>query len=211
MGGRMAAKEQLNRWLADTERAMEAQPETTWTVAKFRIAYPSLNVNQTAITVDNVTAAGNCNARAVTASVNEDVGRVEIETTFAEFDMRGTSNLIGKFQVVLQEGKAAAGHFSQRYADSLYPLHGAWEVPFMFKADFGSLIPRPSDSPVVLRSAEPGEYAIPPIGSWFEKWDPIALVRVEEPDGPTVAVIEHAMHVMLNAGPEALAPAFYWE
>jgi hypothetical protein len=206
----MARNDQLNEWLAETREAIENQPESTWTVAKFRIAYPSPDASQTAITVDNVAAAGACKAQAVDVSVNEKTERIEVQATFADFDMRGTSNLIGKFQVVLQDGEEAVGHFSQRYASTLYPLHGAWEVPFVFKAELGSLIPRPSDAPVVLRSAEPGEYAIPPIGSWFEKWDPIALVSAEEPDGPTIAVIEHAMHVMLSTGREPSEPGFYW-
>jgi hypothetical protein len=206
----MNEKEQLRSWLDEAKVAMDQQPETTWTVAKFRIAYPSPNPGQAAVVIDNVAAAGNCNAKAVNAFVDEEAGRVQIEATFGDFDMRGISNLIGKFQVVLQEGQEAVGRFRQRYADSLYPLHGAWEVPFVFKAEVGSLIPRPTDPPVVLRSAEPGEYAIPPLGSWFEKWDPIALVNADDPEGPTLAVIEHAMHVMLATGSEPGA-AFFWQ
>jgi hypothetical protein len=205
----MNDKEKLGGWLDEVRTAMDQQPDTTWTVAKFRIAFPSPNPDQTALAIDNVAAAGSCNAKAVDAFIDEDAARVQVEATFGDFDMRGVSNLIGKFQVVLQEGKEAVGRFSQRHRDSLYPLHGAWEVPFVFKAEVGSLIPRPTDPPVVLRSAEPGEYAIPPLGSWFEKWDPISLVNVDDPEGPTLAVIEHAMHVMLDTGSEPGA-AFYW-
>jgi hypothetical protein len=201
--------EKLGGWLDEVRTAMDRQPDTTWTVAKFRIAFPSPNPDRAAIAIDNVAAAGSCNAKAVDAFVNEETGRVQVEAAFGDFDMRGVSNLIGKFQVVLQEGKEAVGHFSQRHRNSLYPLHGAWEVPFVFKAKVGSLIPRPTDPPVVLRSAEPGEYAIPPLGSWFEKWDPISLVNADDPEGPTLAVIEHAMHVMLDTGSEPGA-AFYW-
>jgi hypothetical protein len=77
----------------------------------------------------------------------------------------------------------------------------------VIETSLGRLVPRPTEPPVLLRSAEPGEYAIPPIRTWFEKWDPISLVREEDPDGPTLAVVEHAMHIMLNAGKGACRPA----
>lgn len=201
----------LEGWLGEIKAAMDAQPETTWTLAKFRIALPSARPEQSLIKIDNVTATGVCNVEAVRAMVDDQTGRVKVVATFADFDMRGVSDLIGRFQVVLPEQGEAVGWFVQRYPDSLYPLHGTWRIPFLFKSDFGDLVQRPTDPPMEMLSAEPGLHAIPPIGSWFENWDPVALVRADDPDGPTVAVVEHAMHVVVNAGDSPTRPPFQWE
>jgi hypothetical protein len=207
----MADESTRQQWMEELRASMQDQPETSWTIAKFKLVFPGAEGLGRAVEVDNVAAAGACNAQAADVALRSDTGRVEVLANFNRFELRGVSIIIGQFRVVLQEGRRAVGRFQQRYADALWPLHGAWEVPFVIETRLGRLIPRPSDPPVLLRSAEPGEFAIPPIGSWFEKWDPISLVREDDPDGPTLAVIDHAMHCMICPGAEPKVPPFYWE
>ena len=86
----------LEGWLGEIKAAMDAQPETTWTLAKFRIALPSARPEQSLIKIDNVTATGVCNVEAVRAMVDDQTGRVKVVATVADFDMRGVSDLIGR-------------------------------------------------------------------------------------------------------------------
>ena len=205
----MADSKQMKVWLDEVNQAVEKQPKASWTIARMRLVVPSMEQSRGMVAVDNVTAAGACNAQAVSARINKRTGRIEVETTFNDFDLRGVSHLIGPFRITLQADKAAKGTFRQRYTNALYPLHGEWEVPFEIETRMGRMIPRPTEPPVLLRSAEPGEFQIPPIGTWFEKWDPISMVGRENSDGPTLAIIEHAMHVMLNIGSKPDVPPFY--
>lgn len=196
-------------WLAELDRMVADQPSTSWTIARLQITYPSPEPRQRTIVTDTLAAAGRCNAQVEATGVNRDFGRIEARAMFSDFEMRGNSPYLGPFEITLQEGRKAEGLFRQRYGDSLFPLSGEWRVPFQVQTRLGLLIPRPSDPEVALRSAEPGEFAIPPIGSWFQKWDPIALVSIDMPDGPTIATIDHAMHCMLNSGDGPDIPPFY--
>jgi len=205
----MADSKQLEAWLDEINQAVKIQPKTSWTVARMRLVVPSLDQSRGLAAVDNVTAAGACNAHVVSTRINKSTSRIELETTFNEFDLRGVGHLVGPFRILLQSGKTAKGAFRQRYANSLFPLQGEWEVPLEIETRMGRMIPRPTEPPVLLRSAEPGEMQIPPIGTWFEKWDPISLVSRDAPEGPTLAIIEHAMHVMLNVGSKPEVPPFY--
>jgi len=202
----MATKEQLSRWKQEVEGLMKAQPEQTWTIARLSLAYPS---QASRVQIDTVAAVGHCPAFLTDVVINDAIGRVEVHATFREFELRGRSSVIGPFAVLLQKGKEAKGLFRQRFADSLWPTHGSWKVPFLLETKLGRLIPRPTDEEVVLKSASPGEYGFPPLGAWFEKWDPIELVQESEPDGPTLAVVQHAMHLMHNIGKDPAVPDFY--
>jgi len=199
----------VNQWLTELQAQIAAQPGETWTVARMKLVYPDSDSRRGTVGIDTVSAAGACNATATNALFNEALGRITIQATFSNFELRGESKLIGPFRILLQNGKSAIGRFRQRYAHELWPISGEWEVPFRVESALGALIPRPSEPPVLLKSAEPGEFAIPPIGSWFEKWDPISLVDENDPEGPTIAIVEHAMHVMLNIGSAPAIPAFY--
>lgn len=205
----MANMDQLKIWLAQIDYAMKEQPETSWTVARMQLAYPSPKANQNLVQIDVLAAAGACNAHAVANYINEDISRIQVEARFNQFELKGRSHILGPFRILLQDGAEAKGTFRQRYADSLFPLQGEWLVPMVIETSLGRLIPRPTEAPVLLRSAEPGEFEIPPIGTWFEKWDPISLVREDDPDGPTIAVVEHAMHIMLNKGKGPAVPPFF--
>ena len=201
--------EELDSLLEEANTALRSQPESSWTIARLRLALPNPRQELGLVAIDTVTAAGSCNAKGKATRINRELQRIEIETEFSDFDLRGVSHLIGKFQILLQADQFAKGVFRQRFAGKLFPLLGEWSVPFKIVTELGVRIPRPTESPVLLRSAEPGEFAIPPIGSWFEKWDPINLVHADFPDGPTVAIVEHAMHVMLNIGDKPSIPEFY--
>jgi hypothetical protein len=61
----MNDKQELSGWLDEAMAAMEQQPDTTWTLAEFRIAYPSPNPGQAVVAIDKVAAAGSYNARAI--------------------------------------------------------------------------------------------------------------------------------------------------
>jgi hypothetical protein len=202
-----ATKKQIDGWIAETRRLMQAQPEDTWTVARLRLAYANPG-SRSLVQVDTVAAAGACPAHATAVDFNRNLQRIEIAAEMRTFGLNGTSNVIGPFAITLQQGKRPVGRFRQVYADCLWPIHGSWTVPFVIETRLGRLIPRPSDEDVVLKSSEPGEYGIPPIGVWFEKWDPVNLVMEGDPDGPTVAICEHAMHCMLNVGKEPKIPPF---
>jgi hypothetical protein len=207
----MVNADQLHRWHDEIKEVVKRQPAATWTVARMKLIYAQTEGAVVSAIVDNVTAAGACPAEVSATAINEKIGRIEVTAGFREFDLRGTSHHLGFFQILLQKGKSARGVFRQRHAHSLFPFTGEWTVPFLIRTQRGDLIPRPTDNPVVLRAAEPGEFEIPPIGTWFEKWDPISLVAANQPDGPTVAIVDHAMHVMLNAGREPAIPPFYWK
>lgn len=205
----MAGKEELDKWMGEVLAAKENQPETSWTVARLQLSYPSPDPSLETVTKDTVVAAGNCNAHVVESFVNEEIGRIELNTAFNDFEMRGSSHFFGDFEIVLQKGRRAEGRFWQKSLNSLFPLNGEWNVPFQVESRFGTLIPRPTDPPVMLRSAPPGEFSIPPIGSWFEKWEPISMVDINDPDGPTLVTVDNAMHVMLNPGNGPKVPPFY--
>lgn len=207
----MVNTEQLRQWHEEVKKSVEKQPSATWTVARMKLIYAQMEGTVGSANIDVVTAAGACPAQVVNTTINERIGRIEVTAGFAEFDLRGRSSHIGDFQILLQKGQRAHGVFRQRHAHRLFPFTGEWTVPFLIRTRMGDLIPRPTDTPVVLRAAEPGEFAIPPIGTWFEKWDPISLVAADQPDGPTVAIVDHAMHVMLNEGREPARPPFYWK
>jgi hypothetical protein len=205
----MVASEQPAMWLREINAQIENQPNTCWSIGKLKLAIPNLPGFPHAVAIDNVTAYGPCNARVRPAAFSERAGRIEMGASFNEFELRGESHLVGKFQITLQAGKQAQGLFRQRYIDRLWPIFGFWSVPFVIETAIGRLVPRPSDPEAILRSAEPGEFAIPPLGSWFEKGDPINLVLATNPDGPTVAMIEHAAHCLINAGDHPTVPPSY--
>ena len=204
----MANSTQVTTWLSEIEASIKAQPTSTWTIARMRLAYPAPN-SKSLVQIDTVAAAGSCNATATLHAFNSTNQRIEIEATFSNFELRGRSSIVGPFRILLQNGRQAQGRFRQYYADSLWPIHGGWNVPFLIETTLGNLIPRPTDDDVVLRSAAPGEFSIPPLGVWFEKLDPINLVLENDPEGPTMAVCEHAMHCMLNVGSSPAIPDFY--
>ena len=144
----MATIQQLNTWLEQIIEAKNYQPESSWTIARMQLTYLSPQPELSAVVTDNISAAGTCNAQVTQAFVNESVGRIELETTFNNFELRGESHMFGKFEVTLQEGKPAKGRFWQRYKESLYPLQGEWYVPFQVNSRFGVLIPRPQQFPI---------------------------------------------------------------
>lgn len=204
----MVAKKLVETWLAEVNDKVSRQPSSTWTIARMRIAYPNPG-SQSIVQIDTVAAAGACNAVAMPATFNRKLQRVEIAAAFDAFELRGRSSILGDFRILLQSGKRATGRFRQIHLTSVWPIHGSWSVPFVIETQMGRLIPRPTDEDVLLKSAAPGEFAIPPIGVWFEKWDPINLVLEGDPNGPTLAVCEEAMHCMVNVGPEPSIPEFY--
>ena len=204
----MATQAQITTWLSEVNGAIDKQPKSTWTVARMRFAYPTPG-RSSLVQLDTLAAAGACTATANPATFNSEIQRVEIQATFTDFELRGRSSIIGPFRVLLQDGRQAQGRFRQQFANSVWPIHGSWSVPFALETTLGRLIPRPTDEEVVLKSAAPGEFAIPPIGVWFEKWDPINLVLSTDPDGPILAVCEHAMHCMLNVGNTPTVPDFF--
>jgi len=204
----MASEAQISAWLAEVNTAKQKQPKSTWTIARMRFAYPAPNSNSL-VQLDTLAAAGACPAEMTHSAFNRELQRVEIQAVFSDFELRGRSAIIGPFKVLLQEGRQAQGRFRQQFANSLWPIHGSWSVPFVLETTLGRLIPRPTDEEVILKSAGPGEFAIPPIGVWFEKWDPINLVLASDPEGPTLVVCEHAMHCMLNVGSAPAIPDFY--
>lgn len=204
----MATEEQVQAMMNEASAAISKQPENTWTIARMRFAYPAPG-SQSAVQLDTVAAAGSCSAAVTSHQFNTLHQRIEMQATFRNFELRGRSSILGPFEILLQEGRAAEGRFRQVFAESLWPVHGQWTVPFVLKTALGRLIPRPTDEPVVLRSAAPGEFAIPPIGVWFEKWDPINLVLESDSDGPTIAICEEAMHCMINVGAGPATPQFY--
>jgi hypothetical protein len=204
----MATANQITAWLAEADAAIRAQPEATWTIARMRLAYPNPTA-RSLVQLDTVVAAGSCKATATVSSFNNSLQRTEIQAVFSNFELRGRSSIVGPFTILLQAGRQAQGRFRQQFADSLWPIHGAWTVPFVIETSLGSLIPRPTDEEVILKSASPGEFSIPPIGVWFEKWDPIDLVLETNPDGPTLAICEQAMHCMVNVGANPAMPDFY--
>lgn len=162
-----------------------------------------------AVAIDTVTAYGPCNVKVQPATYNDRIGTIELSASFDQLGLRGESHLIGKFEITLQPGKRAMGLFRQRYADRLWPIFGFWAVPFAVETALGRLVPRPSDPDVMLRTAEPGLFAIPPYGAWFEKWDSINLVRADDLQGPTMALVEQAGHCLINAGEEPTTPEAY--
>lgn len=202
-----ATKRQIEAWTGEVKRLMEAQPRNTWTVARMRLVYPNPG-SRSMVQIDTVAAAGACPATGTAAAFDRARQRLQIDAEMPVMDLKGTSRILGPFEISLQKGKRGIGRFRQVFADSLWPIQGAWSVPFVITTRLGRLIPRPSDDEVVLRSAEPGEFEIPPLGTWFEKWDPINLVAEDNPDGPTLAICEHAMHCMLNVGDRPDIPPF---
>jgi hypothetical protein len=167
-GAKMASREQISTWLAEANAAIASQPASTWTVARMRLAYPRPG-SSSWVQIDAAAAAGACPAAARPAVFNESLQRVEIQAIFSSFELRGRSPVIGPFRILLQRGRQAEGRFRQQYANSLWPIQGAWTVPFLIETPLGHLIPRPTDEPVTLKSAAPGEFAIPPIGRMVRK------------------------------------------
>lgn len=204
----MATENQIAAWLTEVDAAIKAQPVSTWTIARLRLAYPN-PAGRSLVQLDTVVAAGKCGATATASAFNRSVQRTEIQAVFSDFELRGRSSVVGQFQILLQPGRQAEGRFRQQFAETLWPIHGTWTAPFVIETSQGRLIPRPTDEAVTLKSASPGEFSIPPLGVWFEKWDPIDLVLESNPDGPTLAVCEHAMHCMLNIGDGPAIPDFY--
>lgn len=202
-------KRKLQELQAEAVSLFSLQPSSSWTIAKMKLVYPSPPGRGSLVTIDNVAAAGACNAIANDAIIDQERDRIEIVADFSDFRLSGSSQILGPFEILLQKNLNAKGRFISRFADSLFPVFGSWEVPFLIKSEIGNLVPRPSSDPVLLKTSEPGEYEIPPIGTWFEKWDPIDLVKEGDPDGPTVAICEHAMHCMINPGDGPDYPSFY--